>query len=313
MPEHQEREIADAGRLADLWLDPVTTLPAPAPGRDAWTRREWLQQTLASWKQLVDPVASRVTAAMGGAMQEGLLGEDMMEGLPPELSGLLAGLGPNPFAGVLDQVGGVVFGAQVGMALAALAQEVLSTSDIGIPLGRSALVPANIAAFAEGLEVPLDEVRLYLALREAAHQRLFDQVPWLKRAPLRRGRRLRPRHRGRPGRDRAGGHLLRRRQPHRDAGGARRRRRRAVRARVHRGPAGRPGPARAALSRWSRGGSTWSWTRPRRRRSRTPAAARDGTAEAGLRRPGGADLRDAGRSPAAAAPAARGGRALGRR
>ncbi|MCW2543498.1 MAG: hypothetical protein JWM40_1050 [Frankiales bacterium] len=180
VPEHQGREIADAGRLADLWLDPVTTLPASGLGPQAWTRHEWLQQTLASWKQLVDPVAARVTTAMGGAMEEGLLGDDMMEGLPPELSGLLAGLGPNPFAGVLGQVGGVVFGAQVGMALSALAQEVLSTSDIGIPLGRSALVPANIEAFADGLEVPLDEVRLYLSLREAAHQRLFGQVPWLK-------------------------------------------------------------------------------------------------------------------------------------
>ena len=180
VPEHEGREIADAGRLADLWLDPVTSLPASGLGPLAWTRAEWLQQTLPSWKQLVDPVAARVTAAMGGAMQEGLLGENMLEGLPPELSGLLAGLGPNPFAGVLDQVGGVVFGAQVGMALSGLAQEVLSTSDIGIPLGRSALVPASIAAFADGLEVPLDEVRLYLALREAAHQRLFGQVPWLK-------------------------------------------------------------------------------------------------------------------------------------
>ncbi|MCU1588159.1 MAG: uncharacterized protein JWN31_1652, partial [Frankiales bacterium] len=178
--EDEAREVAAAGRLADLWLDPLTTLPAAGTGPLAWTRGEWLNQTLAGWRQLVDPVASRVTAAMGGAMQQGLLGEEMLEGLPPELSGLLSGLGPNPFAGVLDQVGGVVFGAQVGMALGALAQEVLSTSEVGVPLGRSALVPANISAFAEGLEVPLDEVRLYLALREAAHQRLFDQVPWLK-------------------------------------------------------------------------------------------------------------------------------------
>ncbi len=31
-----------------------------------------------------------------------------------------------------------------------------------------------------GLEVSSDEVRLYLALREAAHQRLFTHVPWLR-------------------------------------------------------------------------------------------------------------------------------------
>jgi putative hydrolase len=51
---------------------------------------------------------------------------------------------------------------------------------VGIPLGPSALLPANLAAFAQGLEVPPDEVRLYIALREAAHQRLFVHVPWLR-------------------------------------------------------------------------------------------------------------------------------------
>ncbi len=172
----ESQEIADAGRLADLWLDPVTTLPAAAGEPQAWSRTAWLVGTLQAWKQLVDPVAGRVTAAMGGALEKGLSGE----GLPPEIAGMMQGLGPNPFAGMMKQVGGLVFGAQVGQALGALATEVLGTTEIGIPLGRSALLPANVAAFAEGLEVPLDEVRLYLALREAAHQRLFAHVPWLK-------------------------------------------------------------------------------------------------------------------------------------
>jgi putative hydrolase len=177
----ETREVADAGRLADLWLDPVTTLPAAGGEPAAWSRTGWLEGTAAAWQQLVDPVAGRVTAAMGDALEQGLSGAD----LPPEVTGMLgpsglAGLGPHPFAGVMQQVGGLVFGAQVGQALGALASEVLGTTEVGIPLGRSALLPANVAAFADGLEVPLDEVRLYLALREAAHQRLFSHVPWLK-------------------------------------------------------------------------------------------------------------------------------------
>ena len=40
------------------------------------------------------------------------------------------------------------------------------------PAGRRCC-PANLAAFSAGLEVPADEVRLYVALRELAHQRLF--------------------------------------------------------------------------------------------------------------------------------------------
>ena len=172
----ERREIADAGRLADLWLDPVTSLPSAGQEPLAWSRTDWLDQTQDAWRKLVDPVAGRVTAAMGQAMKQGLTGQEM----PPELSGMLAGLGPDPFGPIMGQVGGLVFGTQVGQALGALASEVLASSEVGIPLGRSALLPANVTAFADGLEVPLDEVRLYLALRELAHQRLFAHVPWLK-------------------------------------------------------------------------------------------------------------------------------------
>ena len=174
----QAREVADACRLADVWLDPVTTLPGTGFEPRALTRLGWLEASLPAWRQLVDPVAARVVAAMGQAMQQGIAGAE----LPPELTGMLGGLGPNPFGGVMDQVGGFVFGAQVGQALGALAGEVLGATDVGLPLGQGGcvLLPANVEAFAEGLEVPLDEVRLYLALREAAHQRLFAHVPWLR-------------------------------------------------------------------------------------------------------------------------------------
>ena len=87
----------------------------------------------------------------------------------------------------MNQVGGLMFGAQVGQGLGGLAREVVSATDVGVPLGPigvAALVPANVAAFGEGLERPADEVRLYLALREAAHQRLFAHVPWLRQRLL---------------------------------------------------------------------------------------------------------------------------------
>jgi putative hydrolase len=73
--------------------------------------------------------------------------------------------------------------SQVGSGLGALAGEVLTASDIGLPLGpegKAALVPANVATFAEGLDVGDDDLLRYLALREAAHQRLFAHVPWLR-------------------------------------------------------------------------------------------------------------------------------------
>ena len=158
-------QTADALRLADLWLDPVTIIPAAAAGSAAWTQRRWLESTLPVWQELVEPIAIRVVAAMNGA-------------LPPEAQALAG-----PLGGMMQQMGGVMFGAQIGQALASLAGDVLSSTDIGLPLlphGHAALVPANIEAFGAGLDVPADELRLYVALREAAHQRLFAHVPWLR-------------------------------------------------------------------------------------------------------------------------------------
>jgi putative hydrolase len=84
---------------------------------------------------------------------------------------------------MLGKAIGSMLASQVGSGLGAMAGEVLAASDIGLPLGApgtAALVPANVARFAEGLDVPESDVVLYLALREAAHQRLFAGVPWLR-------------------------------------------------------------------------------------------------------------------------------------
>jgi putative hydrolase len=165
--EHQK--VTEAIRLADLWLDAITTLPSGVRTAQAWTRLEWVNRTLPVWSQLCDPVASRVVGAMGGA-------------IPEEAKAQVGQL-----IGVLNSMGGMMFGAQVGQALAGLAGEVLSSTDIGLPLGpagAAALLPENVTAFGAGLERPEDEVRLYLALREAAHHRLFGHVPWLRQRLL---------------------------------------------------------------------------------------------------------------------------------
>src|SRR5665648_1077771 len=84
---------------------------------------------------------------------------------------------------MMRQLGGAVFGMQVGQAAGTLAREVFGSTDLGLPLLDGpgiALLPRNISEFAQGLDVPVDEVRLFLALREAAHARLFTHVTWLR-------------------------------------------------------------------------------------------------------------------------------------
>jgi putative hydrolase len=169
-PTPDERaEVAEAITLADHWLDPTTALPSGVTGAEAWSRVDWVERTLPVWSALCDPVASRVVTAMSGAL--------------PEQARAQAG----PMAGMIGQMGGLMFGAQVGQALASLSAEVLSGTDIGLPLGPAgvaALLPENVAEFGSGLERPADEVRVFLALREAAHHRLFGHVPWLRQRLL---------------------------------------------------------------------------------------------------------------------------------
>ncbi|HCA86884.1 MAG TPA: hydrolase [Streptomyces sp.] len=161
----EQSAVEEAVRLADLWLDGVTSLPSGSSSAVAWSRAEWVEATLPVWKDLVDPVAERVGAAMGDVL--------------PEEMQAMAG----PLLGMMRSMGGAMFGTQIGQAVGMLAGEVVGSADIGLPLGppnKAALLPVNITAFGKDLGVPLEEVRLYLALREAAHQRLFAHVPWLR-------------------------------------------------------------------------------------------------------------------------------------
>lgn len=163
--DKQRTEVADAVRLADHWLDSATEFPSGVRGTAAWSRAEWVEETVEVWQRLVEPVAEHVVSAMSGA-------------LPAEAQAMAG-----PLMGILGQAGGAMFGSQIGQALGGLAGEVLSASDIGLPLGpegMAAVLPANVGAFADGLDVSADDVLLYLALREAAHQRLFAHVPWLR-------------------------------------------------------------------------------------------------------------------------------------
>lgn len=167
--EAAERQVSEALRTADLWLDRVTDLAAATGRTFAWSRAEWIEHTLPTWRGVVEPVALRVGDAMADAMASQA---------PQELRPMLAQAEP-----MLRRMGGAFFGAQLGRALGTLAREVVGGGDVTLPLlpaGQTALLPANVDAFGEGLSLPTDEVRLYLALRESAHARLVAHVPWLR-------------------------------------------------------------------------------------------------------------------------------------
>ena len=191
----QADEVAEALRLADLWLDDATTLPSGVRASKAWSRSEWVEATLPVWSKLCDPIAAKAVETMSGAMTadsqtlageapggEAPGGEALGAEVPDELRAQLHAMA-GPMLGLVRQIGGLVVASQIGQAVGALALEVVSSTDVGLPVGpegTAALLPGGVAAFGSGLSVPDGEVRLFLALREAAHHRLFGHVPWLR-------------------------------------------------------------------------------------------------------------------------------------
>ena len=185
----QRRAVEDAARLADLWLDHATGLPPATGTACAWSRAEWLEATMPAWQRYVAPVAESLAAISAGPA--GNSPEDLIASLPEELRAMLPpeGLPPQfaamlgPMMGMMRQMSAMAFSTQLGQALAALASEVLGSADIGIPLtddGRIALLPRNVEHRADELTVARQDLLVFAALRESAHQRLFAHVPWLR-------------------------------------------------------------------------------------------------------------------------------------
>jgi putative hydrolase len=161
----QRAAVSDAVKLAELWLDAATDFPAGATETRAWSASEWVSASMPTWKRLCDPVAQRVSGSW-------------IEAVPEE-----ARAAAGPMLAMLGQMGGLAFGSQLGGSLAQLAAEVLTSTEIGVPVGPdrvAALLPENIEKFTKDLDRPASEVMIFLAAREAAHHRLFAHVSWLK-------------------------------------------------------------------------------------------------------------------------------------
>ncbi|UDY24614.1 zinc-dependent metalloprotease [Nocardioides sp. Kera G14] len=162
----QSSAVSDALRLADLWIDGTTSFPSGVQTAQAWSKADWLVNTFDVWHGLITPVAASSVNTVSTQM--------------PEELRQAAG----PMVGFLGKAIGAMLAQQAGQGLGTLAGEVLAGSDIGIPLcapGRAGILTGSVKAFAEGLEgVTEADVLLYVALREAAHQRLFAGVPWLR-------------------------------------------------------------------------------------------------------------------------------------
>ncbi|MEK0086937.1 zinc-dependent metalloprotease [Corynebacterium sp. KPL4072] len=158
------KAVEESVRLAELWLDDATYLPTASGTAKAWDSKQWLEETMPAWQRMVTPVAEHMNDAQ-------------MESMPEEAREMMG-----PMTKMMSQMSGMNFGMQLGHALGDLAAQALTGSDFGLPIAPAntvALLPQAIQKVARELNIPGQEVLVYIAAREAARQRLFKHVPWL--------------------------------------------------------------------------------------------------------------------------------------
>ncbi len=171
--ESDKVAVSHAVALSQTWLDTQTNFPAHTTQSFTWSRSEWIENTMPIWQRLVEPIAQSVSGNLNLNLESLLPSEQV----PPEMLAMLS-----PMLEALKPMSNAMFTMQVGNGIAALAKEVLSSNEIGLPLTNfliPALLPRNIKEFATGVNQPEAEVMLFLSLREVAASRLFANTGWL--------------------------------------------------------------------------------------------------------------------------------------
>ena len=156
--------------IANTWLDDATNFPAISRSNlPAWSRRDWLDSSVANWAKMIEPLADGMANALTNVLKQTPLEPDMEQGL--------AAVAP-----IMRAFMGSLIANQLGTSVGQLAVSITGANDVAIPLFGSSearLLPENVSKWAQGLDIPIDEVRIFLAVREAAASRLFSHAPWL--------------------------------------------------------------------------------------------------------------------------------------
>jgi len=192
-----QQSAETATDLANLWLGEATALPSGGQKCEILTREKWIAETLLAWQGLVDPVAHGLSQAMSTIIPQDIdagamsIPPEILEQLPPEVAAQIEQLISSgdikdllgPVMDMAKSMGATLFGNQFGHGLGTMATQVLSTTDVGIPLTSSrnpSFIASNVQEFSNGLNLEVSDVLIFLALREIAHQRLFTAAPWLQ-------------------------------------------------------------------------------------------------------------------------------------
>ena len=179
-----QEQLAQSLAIANTWLDTEILFPASTlPSNSAWSKGTWLDESLAGWQSLIEPLAIGMADALAQVVT------NPTTALPIELAGQIdqtpeqQEVMKQMVAKLLRGFMGTLIANQLGQGIGLLANSITSANDVAIPLLRpdcgSHLIPQNIQEWSDGLGIENSEVNLYLALREVAASRLFAKNIWL--------------------------------------------------------------------------------------------------------------------------------------
>jgi putative hydrolase len=163
--QNLEAEAKKAFEIAQLWLAEATSFNTSAQVK-ILSREVWVQDALPLFEKLGNPLATKMSKA---------LGENLGGLLPEEMQSVLI-----PATNFIQNAGATIFATQLGVAVGQLSSKALSAGEIGIPIiERPGLIIQNIESFLAELETPKSEILIYLAVRELAISSLFQSNRWL--------------------------------------------------------------------------------------------------------------------------------------
>jgi putative hydrolase len=176
-----QKRVTDALAIASTWLDSEIRFPTTEANlQPAWSKRDWLDSSLLTWQQMIEPLAVGMADALANVIN------GAQEGLPVELAGLenqsveQQKAMKEMLARLLRSFMGTLIATQLGQSIGAIANNITGANDAAIPLSSGAhLITQNITQWSQGLGLPEAEVDIYLALREVSAARLFASTPWL--------------------------------------------------------------------------------------------------------------------------------------
>jgi len=181
-PTEEDRAgLEQTVRASELAVADFTALPMPGDVArvEAFRRSQWVEANIGSLREVIEPIAAKLSGSLG--QLEGLGALPGMPDAPVLPDDAETGAGGPEMTQVLNLIGPLLMGTQVGTVLGQLGQRVLGQYDLAVPRhsGSIYFVVPNLARFEQEWDLPPLEFRGWVALHEVTHRFEFAR-PWAR-------------------------------------------------------------------------------------------------------------------------------------